>query len=91
MKTERECVEAAQAAFAAMKSAVEDLREAVLGIAAHNPGEDRFLHRNAAYISLGEVESLGGDVKQLHGKQTARLAEFFPEFLKVVATGGGGR
>lgn len=91
MKTEREHVEAAQAAFAAIKSAVEDLHEAVIGIMAYNQGEDRFLHRNAAYISLGEIESLGGQVKQIHGAQTERLAKFFPEFLSIVATGGGGR
>lgn len=91
MKTERECVEAVQEAYARMKDACSDAQEAVLALMAHNQGQDNFLHRNAAYQSLGELESLGGKMKELHGAQTARLAKHFPEYLGLVAQGGGGR
>lgn len=91
MKTERECIEAVQAAYARMKEACSDAQEALLGIMAHNQGEENFLNRNATYLSLGEMESLGGKMKELHGAQTARLAVNFPEYLGLVAQGGGGR
>lgn len=91
MKTERECVEAVQTAYARMKEACSDAQEAILALMAHNRGEESFLDRNAAYLSLGELESLGGKMKELHSAQTTRLAVHFPEYLGLVATGGGGR
>ena len=75
--TEREHIEAAQAALEAVK---ENLREVIkINRAAGNASG-----MNAAFLALSELNVW-------HGRQTERLLREYPSFGGAVALGPGGR
>lgn len=92
MKTERELIEDAKEAIAKIKAGCREVQEAMRGVIAHNQGDEEKAKANAAYITLGEFESLGGEAKQAHGRASDRLMKHWPNFDKMVSFGpGGGR
>ena len=72
-KTEREHIEDAKEAIAKMKAACREVQEAMRGVMAHNQGDEEKARANAAYITLGEFESLAGEIKQAHGRAFVRF------------------
>lgn len=75
--TERELIEAIQAAKADMAAGLKDLIK--MQIDASNPRR-----QNAAFLTLAELNVW-------HGKATERLFEHFPEFAGDIVAYGPGR
>lgn len=88
-KSEREHIEDVKEAIARMKDAARDAQEGLRGIMAHNQGVEKAARMNAAYLTLGEFESIAGDIKQAHGRGTERLLKHFPGYEGVVVMGPG--
>ncbi len=90
-KSEREHIEDVKEAIARMKDAARDVQEGLRGIMAHNQGVEKVARMNAAYLTLGEFESIAGDIKQAHGRGTERLMDHFPGYDSVISADGKGR